>query len=129
MANEVAKKDTAKKRFQLKAYLKEMWGEVKKLSWLSRKDLIKNTAMVLVFVLVMSLVIYLLDMAFSAGVKGLSNVTAPAAVVETETAAETEATTEAAAETPAETEATAEPAAAEATAEPAAEEPTAAPAQ
>ena len=101
MANEVAEKDSAKKpekkRFKLKAYLKEMWGEVKKLSWLSTKDLVKNTAMVLVFVLVMSGVIYLLDIAFSAGVKGLSNLTAPAVVEETEIPAETE--TEAPAET------------------------------
>lgn len=87
MANEDAKKETSK-RFKLKTYLKEMVGEVKKLTWLSGKDLVKNTAMVLVFVLVMSAVIYLLDMGFSAGVKGLSKLTAPAAVTETETAVE-----------------------------------------
>ena len=103
MANEVAKKPG--KLAQLKNYLKEMKGEVNKLTWLSKKDLVKNTAMVLVFVLVMSAVIYVLDMGFSAGVKGLSNLTAPAAVEETETPAEPE--TEAPAEP--ETEAPAEP--------------------
>lgn len=109
MANEVAKKEPSK-RFKLKTYLKEMMGEVKKLTWLSGKDLVKNTAMVLVFVLVMSGVIWVLDYAFSAGVKGLANVTAPAATVEPvaseEAAAPAEAETEAPAE--AETEAPAE---------------------
>lgn len=116
MANEVAKKETSK-RFKLKTYLKEMMGEVKKLTWLSGKDLVRNTAMVIVFVLVMSAVIYLLDMGFSAGVKGLAKLTAPAAVTETETPAETAAETaveeaaEAAAETVAETVAQEAPAA------------------
>jgi preprotein translocase SecE subunit len=51
-----------KSRWQV--YIKEMTGEVKKLTWLSAKELVKATAVVLVFVLAFSLLIYLLDLAF-----------------------------------------------------------------
>ena len=47
----------------------------RKLTWLSVGDLVKHTAMVLVVVLVMSAVIWLLDLGFSAGVKGLATLT------------------------------------------------------
>ena len=81
MAKEVEKKTNttakpAKKRMlNIKQYLKEMMGEVKKLTWLSVGDLVKHTAMVFVVVLVMSAVIWLLDLGFSAGVKGLATIT------------------------------------------------------
>ena len=77
MANEVEKKTSGtkpakKSKLNIKQYLKEMMGEVKKLTWLSLGDLVKHTAMVFVVVLVMSAVIWLLDLGFSAGVKGLA---------------------------------------------------------
>ena len=81
MAKEVEKKSNtaakpAKKRLlNIKQYLKEMMGEVKKLTWLSVSDLVKHTAMVFVVVLAMSAVIWLLDLGFSAGVKGLATLT------------------------------------------------------
>ena len=80
MAKEVEKKAAAaakpaKKKLNIKQYLKEMMGEVKKLTWLSVGDLVKHTAMVFVVVLVMSAVIWLLDLGFSAGVKGLATLT------------------------------------------------------
>ena len=81
MAKEVEKKAAAgakpakKARLNIKQYLKEMLGEVKKLTWLSVGDLVKHTAMVFVVVLVMSAVIWLLDLGFSAGVKGLATIT------------------------------------------------------
>lgn len=80
MAKEVEKKAAAaakpaKKKLNIKQYLKEMLGEVKKLTWLSVGDLVKHTAMVFVVVLAMSAVIWLLDLGFSAGVKGLSALT------------------------------------------------------
>ena len=81
MAKEVEKKSNAavkpakKRLLNIKQYLKEMWGEVKKLTWLSVGDLVKHTAMVFVVVLVMSAVIWLLDLGFSAGVKGLATIT------------------------------------------------------
>ena len=79
MAKELEKKAAAgkpaKKKLNIKQYLKEMLGEVKKLTWLSVGDLVKHTAMVFVVVLVMSAVIWLLDLGFSAGVKGLATLT------------------------------------------------------
>ena len=80
MANEVEKKSSGakpakKSKLNIKQYLKEMMGEVKKLTWLSLGDLVKHTAMVFVVVLVMSAVIWLLDLGFSAGVKGLATLT------------------------------------------------------
>ena len=81
MAKEVEKKAATgakpakKARLNLKQYLKEMMGEVKKLTWLSVGDLVKHTAMVFVVVLAMSAVIWLLDLGFSAGVKGLATLT------------------------------------------------------
>ena len=79
MAKELEKKAAAgkpaRKKLNIKQYLKEMWGEVKKLTWLSVGDLVKHTAMVFVVVLVMSAVIWLLDLGFSAGVKGLATLT------------------------------------------------------
>ena len=79
MANEVEKKAAAgkpaKKKLNIKQYLKEMVGEVKKLTWLSVGDLVKHTAMVFVVVLAMSAIIWLLDLGFSAGVKGLATLT------------------------------------------------------
>ena len=80
MAKEVEKKAAAEKpakksKLNIKQYLKEMLGEVKKLTWLSVGDLVKHTAMVFVVVLAMSAVIWLLDLGFSAGVKGLATIT------------------------------------------------------
>ena len=92
MANEVEKKAAAgkpaKKKLNIRQYLKEMMGEVKKLTWLSVGDLVKHTAMVFVVVLVMSAVIWLLDLGFSAGVKGLATITG-AGAAQTETISET----------------------------------------
>ena len=51
-----------KSRWQV--YIKEMTGEVKKLTWLTLKELVKATAVVLVFVLAFALLIYVLDLIF-----------------------------------------------------------------
>jgi preprotein translocase SecE subunit len=70
-----------KSRWQV--YIKEMTGEVKKLTWLNMKELVKATAVVLVFVLAFALLIYVLDLIFYAPVKALlSGTTEPAATVE-----------------------------------------------
>ena len=67
-----------KSRWQV--YIKEMTGEVKKLTWLSMKELVKATAVVLVFVLAFALLIYVLDLIFYTPVKALltGTETAPA---------------------------------------------------
>jgi preprotein translocase SecE subunit len=93
MANEVEKKAAAakpakKSKLNIKQYLKEMMGEVKKLTWLSFGDLVKHTAMVFVFVLAMSAVIWLLDLGFSAGVKGLATLTGAGSSASTSQTAE-----------------------------------------
>ena len=88
-----------KSRWQV--YIKEMTGEVKKLTWLNMKELIKATAVVLVFVLAFALLIYVLDLIFYTPVKALlsggeSTATVEPAEEETpaEPAEETEESTE-----------------------------------
>ncbi len=70
-----------KSRWQV--YIKEMTGEVKKLTWLTWKELIKATAVVLVFVLAFALVIYVLDLIFYTPVKAALDHT-PAAATTTD---------------------------------------------
>ena len=77
-----------KSRWQV--YIKEMTGEVKKLTWLNLKELVKATAVVLVFVLAFAVLIYVLDLAFYTPVKAALNHT-PATNTE-EVTDETEST-------------------------------------
>lgn len=76
MADEkkIVKKSKKERKLHPLRYLKEMWGEVKKLSWLSIPDLAKHTVAVIVFVLLMSMLVYGFDQAFAAGVQGLSKI-------------------------------------------------------
>ena len=55
-------------------FFREMTGEVKKLTWLSGKELFSHTLAVIVFVLAMAALIYLLDLAFSSGFGALSSI-------------------------------------------------------
>jgi preprotein translocase SecE subunit len=55
-------------------FFREMNGEVKKLNWLSGKELASHTFAVLVFVLAMAAIIYLLDLSFSSGFGAVSNI-------------------------------------------------------
>ncbi len=55
-------------------FFREMTGEVKKLTWLSGKELFSYTLAVIAFVLAMAALIYLLDLAFSSGFGALSNI-------------------------------------------------------
>ncbi len=55
-------------------FFREMIGEVKKLTWLTGKELFSHTLAVIVFVLAMALLIYILDLAFSSGFGALSNI-------------------------------------------------------
>jgi preprotein translocase SecE subunit len=84
-----------KSRWQ--TYIKEMTGEVKKLTWLSMKELVKATAVVLVFVLAFALIIYLLDLAFYTPVRLILDADAtpvPSATAPVTSALPTEAATE-----------------------------------
>ena len=85
---------------------KSMYYELKKVTWPTKQRLVSYSIIVLVFMLFMSVVIGLLDMGASAGVRSLISATsgstaAPAAVEEA--AEQTAETTENAAETAAET--------------------------
>ncbi len=55
-------------------YFREMFGELKKLTWLSGKELLSHTAAVLVFVLAMAALIYVLDLAFGGALKAISQI-------------------------------------------------------
>lgn len=54
-------------------FFKEFWGEVKKLSWSSPKDLIANTLTVIAFVALFAILIGVLDSVFGLGLKALLN--------------------------------------------------------
>ena len=58
----------------LSRFIREMVGEVKKLTWLSGKELFSHTLAVIVFVLAMALLIGVLDLAFSSGFGALSSI-------------------------------------------------------
>jgi len=64
----------AKYEVGLIRFFREMIGEVKKLTWLSGKELVSYTAAVIAFVLVMALIIYLLDLTFSSGFGAISKI-------------------------------------------------------
>ena len=51
-----------------------MIGELKKLTWLTGKDLLTHTVAVFVFVLAMAAIIYVLDLGFSSGMGALESI-------------------------------------------------------
>lgn len=63
MANEKKEKKTG--RFG--QFFKEVSGEVKKLSWPTKKELVSYTLTVIAFILLMAVVIYALDLVFGEG--------------------------------------------------------------
>ncbi len=81
MANDVktvAKKDKKEKKPGLFArfgrYIKDVIGELKKVTWPSAKDLAKYTATVLAFIVLFAVVIGVLDFLFGQGFTLLGNV-------------------------------------------------------
>lgn len=68
------KKKEGKKRFSFGRYVKEVMGELKKLSWPSRKELINATLTVIAFVLIFSAVIGVLDFIFAEGFRLLGTI-------------------------------------------------------
>ena len=59
------KSDSGKKRFNLVKTFKDMWAELKKVTWPSRKDLIRQSTVVIVFVLILTVVVGLMDYVLS----------------------------------------------------------------
>lgn len=64
---------TPKKMPGLFRYFKEVVGEVKKLTWPTRKELVNYTLTVIAFVLAMATVIGVLDVIFSWGLGWLTS--------------------------------------------------------
>ena len=70
----VDKKPKKERRFHPIRYFREMFGELKKLTWLSGKDLVSHTLAVIVFVLGMAALIWALDLAFSSAFGAISQI-------------------------------------------------------
>ena len=72
--NKAVAKPKKERRFHPIRYFREMFGELKKLTWLSGKELVSHTLAVMTFVLGMALIIYLLDMAFGGAFGAISKI-------------------------------------------------------
>ena len=70
MANET---NVKKNRVSMKQFFKEVSGEVKKLSWPTKKELVSYTLTVLGFIILMAVIIYILDLVFGEGLGLLAN--------------------------------------------------------
>jgi preprotein translocase subunit SecE len=55
-------------------FFKEFWGEVKKLSWSSPKELITNTLTVIAFVALIAVLIAILDAVFGLGFRAILSI-------------------------------------------------------
>jgi len=62
-----------RRRIKIGQFFKEVFGEVKKLTWLSKKDLASYTLAVLAFIALMAIVVYALDLVFGEGLALLAN--------------------------------------------------------
>ena len=67
-------KPKKERKFHPIRYFREMFGELKKLTWLTGKELVSHTFAVLVFVLAMAALVYVLDLAFSTGFSAISQI-------------------------------------------------------
>ncbi len=63
------KSEPSKKRFNPIKTFKDMWAELKKVTWPSRKELIRQSAVVIVFVLILTVLVGLMDAGLSALLK------------------------------------------------------------
>ena len=59
----LAKKKNKQKRSPAR-FFKEVWGEVKKVTWAPRKDLFKTTFAVIVFIVIFAVIVGLMDWGF-----------------------------------------------------------------
>ena len=64
-----AKKSEKKSKFHPVKTFKEMWSELKKVTWPSKKDLIRQSTFVVVFVLILTVLVGLIDTGLSALLK------------------------------------------------------------
>ena len=64
-----AKKSEKTSKFHPVKTFKEMWSELKKVTWPSKKDLIRQSTVVVVFVLILTVLVGLIDTGLSALLK------------------------------------------------------------
>ena len=67
------KSDSGKKRFNLVKTFKDMWAELKKVTWPSAKDTAKNVGIVIVCVLLVGVLIWVFDWVVKMVVEALLN--------------------------------------------------------
>lgn len=65
--NKPAKAKKERKPGRAKQFFKEVIGELKKLSWPTKKELVSYTLTVVGFIALMAVIIYALDLVFSEG--------------------------------------------------------------
>ena len=65
----VAKKSEKKRKFNIVKTFRDMWAELKKVTWPSKKELIRQSVVVVVFVLILTIVVGLMDAGLSALLK------------------------------------------------------------
>ena len=65
----VAKKTEGKKKFNIVKTFKDMWAEIKKVTWPSKKELVRQSTVVIVFVLLLTVIVGLMDWGLSALLK------------------------------------------------------------
>ena len=63
-----------KQRRSILKFFREVWGELKKLTWPTPKELASYTLTVLAFIVLMSVIIGVLDFAFGQGLNLLSGI-------------------------------------------------------
>ena len=68
-----AKKDKPSLAARIGKFFREYKAELKKVTWPSKKDTLRNTVVVAVSVVVVGVVIGLLDVAFTEGLRALGN--------------------------------------------------------
>lgn len=85
MANEKEKKPNIFKR--IGKYVRDVVGELKKVTWPTGKELFSYTATVLVFIILMAVVIGVLDFAFSNAFTALGGIDLGAGTAEAESTA------------------------------------------
>ena len=87
----------------IKRFFKDLKGEVKKITWPNAKEVLKGTVVTIVCIAIIGVVVFLVDLGLTQGIKGLRKVaenskttTSASDIAENTTAAAAEAVTEAA---------------------------------
>ncbi|MDL2237156.1 preprotein translocase subunit SecE [Christensenellaceae bacterium OttesenSCG-928-K19] len=57
----IAKQKNKKQKRSLIRFFKDVWGEVKKVTWPTKEELFKTTLMVIVFIVIFTVIVYGID--------------------------------------------------------------------